>query len=127
MTTLAYREPHVKLMSYADYTRWYRQVYAKASQLDVWALINPLQEDVQLDTPKAPARPDIEEFVGSPTVIAQYKMDYKRDHLNVRNADIPPFVPLQLSDLTDDGRALFKEDTEMYRIHKSGYDVELQR
>ncbi|KAE8853014.1 hypothetical protein HRS9122_00006 [Pyrenophora teres f. teres] len=72
--------------------------------------------------PRAVTRPEVDAYQPSTAAINAYTTQYQSEH--PLSATTPPFVPTRVSDLSNTGKALYKEDVEDYKGRLEAYKIE---
>jgi hypothetical protein len=120
MTTQFNRDQTVVLIDQSQYVKWVAQLENKCAPLRVWHIFYPKQLAQLLVEPHAPDRPEIDSYQLSTAAINAYTTQYQADHLD---AAVPPFVPLRVSDLSNNGKASYKEDMEDFKERFEAYKM----
>ncbi|KAE8862102.1 hypothetical protein PTNB29_04664 [Pyrenophora teres f. teres] len=68
--------------------------------------------------PRAVTRPEVDAYQPSTAAINAYTTQYQSEHL--LSATTPPFVPTRVSNLSNTGKASYKEDVEDYKERATG-------
>ncbi|KAK1911275.1 hypothetical protein P3342_012574 [Pyrenophora teres f. teres] len=86
-------------------------------------LFNTKQISQPLIEPRAVTRPEVDAYQPSTAAINAYTTQYQSEH--PLSATTPPsFVPTRVSDLSNTGKASYKEDVEDYKGRLEAYKIE---
>jgi hypothetical protein len=121
MTTQFNRDQTVVLTDQSQYVKWIAQLENKCAPLCIWHIFDPKQSAQSLIEPHAPDRPEIDGYQPSTAAINAYTTQYQADHPDA--AAVPPFVPLRVSDLSNNGKVSYKEDVEDYKGRFEAYKM----
>ncbi|KAF1830793.1 hypothetical protein BDW02DRAFT_641887 [Decorospora gaudefroyi] len=110
MTSTPNRDPTVVLTEHTQWIKWIGQLENKCVPLD------PLVK------PRVVTRPKINGYQPSTAAVNAYTAQYQLEHPLV--ATTPPFVPTRISDLSNNGKTLYKEDIEDYKGTLEAYKME---
>ncbi|KAH6870238.1 hypothetical protein BKA58DRAFT_429404 [Alternaria rosae] len=94
----------------------------KCVPLRVWHLFDTKQLSQPLVEPRAITRPEIDGYQPSTAATNAYTTQYQLDYPLATT--IPPFVPARVSDLSNTGKALYKEDVEDFKGRFEAYKME---
>jgi hypothetical protein len=111
-----------------SWIKWIAQLENKCVPLCVWHLFDTKQLSQPLVKPRAITRPEIDGYQPSAAAINAHTTQYQLDHPLATT--IPPFVPACISDLSNTGKASYKEDVEDFKGRFEAYkmkDTEFQR
>ncbi|KAF1828058.1 hypothetical protein BDW02DRAFT_513408 [Decorospora gaudefroyi] len=122
MTTNYNRDQTVVLTDYTQWIKWIAQLENKCVPLSVWHLFDTKQLSQPLVEPRAVTRPEVDSYQPSTAAINAYTTQYQLEHPHA--AHTPPFVPTRVSDLSNTGKASYKEDVEDYKGRFEAYKME---
>jgi hypothetical protein len=120
MTTQFNRDQTVILIDQSQYVKWVAQLKNKCAPLRVWHIFDPKQLAQPLVKPHAPDCPEIDGYQPSTAVINAYTTQHQADH---PDAAVSPFVPLCVSNLSNNGKASYKEDVEEFKGRFEAYKM----
>jgi hypothetical protein len=120
MTTQFNRNQTVVLIDHSQYVKWIAQLENKCAPLRVWHIFDPKQLAQLRVELHAPDCPEIDSYQLSTTAINAYTTQHQADH---PDAAVPPFVPLHVSDLSNNGKASYKEDIEDFKERFEAYKM----
>ena len=122
MTTQYNRDQTVVLTDHTQWIKWIAQLENKCVPLRVWHLFDTKQIAQPLVEPRAITRPEIDGYQPSSAAINAYTTQYQLDHPLATTT--PPFVPARVSDLSNTGKASYKEDVEDFKGRFEAYKIE---
>jgi hypothetical protein len=120
MTTQFNRDQTVVLIDQSQYVEWVAQLKNKCAPLRVWHIFDPRQLAQPLVKPHAPDCPEIDGYQPSTAVINAYTTQHQADH---PDAAVSPFVPLCISNLSNNGKASYKKDVEEFKGRFEAYKM----
>ncbi|KAI0570032.1 hypothetical protein Alg215_11305, partial [Pyrenophora tritici-repentis] len=122
MTTIYNRDQTIVLTNHTQWIKWIAQLENKCVPLSVWHLFDTKQLSQPLVEPRAVTRPEVDAYQPSTAAINAYTTQYQSEH--PLSATSPPFVPTRVSDLSNTGKASYKEDVEDYKGRIEAYKME---
>ncbi|KAI1521846.1 hypothetical protein PtrSN002B_012311, partial [Pyrenophora tritici-repentis] len=112
----------IVLTNHTQWIKWIAQLENKCVPLSVWHLFDTKQLSQPLVEPRAVTRPEVDAYQPSTAAINAYTTQYQSEH--PLSATSPPFVPTRVSDLSNTGKASYKEDVEDYKGRIEAYKME---